>query len=82
MSAWSEWVVDASMCHDGLLCFCPYKSHGDGGFSVVFGMSYLSDKAPGRVVAVVHPDGDDAAQAWLDERSNRLALEVACGVRP
>lgn len=73
-----NWVLDASMSYDGLFCFCPVE--GDirdpsGDFSIVFGMNFLGDKPPrGRVVAMIHSDGQEAADAFYE--ANKEAVDA------
>lgn len=72
---WTEWVIDASMgCKDGMFCFCPIEGDLDGEFAVVTGINMLSATCPKDrdVVAVVHPDGQAAAESFCDQYEQEL----------
>ena len=60
---WQEWVLDATMgIRDGNACFVPIDS--DGG--VVFGMNMIGH-CPGKLVGVIHCDGQEAVEKWIAE---------------
>jgi len=64
-----EWVIDIGSSHfdDGVVCFVPYEREtGD----IVVGMNVLSDKSPGKLVGVIHNDGQEAVEKWCDENPN------------
>ena len=77
MPKYTTWVLDASMgvYGDGCFCFCPYdEATGD----ILTGMNLISDRPPGRLVGVVHRDGQDAADRWCAEHEDELnAMEEA-----
>ena len=59
---WKEWLLDATLgVRDGLACFVPYESDTN---EIVVGMNMLSSRAPGRLVGVIHADGQAAVDAW------------------
>jgi hypothetical protein len=58
----NEWVLDASFTDDTIATFVPYK---DGDF--IIGMNYMSNKCPGKLVAVIHVNGQDACDQWIEE---------------
>ena len=65
-----EWVLDASMyAGNGVFCFCPIDQDG----AVVTGMNVLAKKSPGPLAAVIHADGQEAAERWVAE--NKWLLE-------
>ena len=67
----SEWVIDAEMSHGDMLCFCPYVC-GD----IIIGMGVYSTELPsGKLVGVIHGDGNEAADAWYE---NNKDIVVAC----
>lgn len=76
-STWDKWVIDASMSTpDGLFCFCPVELDEAGEIvSVITGMNYLSDKPPRdeSLIAVIHPDGQEAAEAFCEYHKDALA---------
>lgn len=49
-----EWVLDVSVGEP--YSFCPFEESG----SVVVGLSFISDKCPGKLVGVFHAGGADA----------------------
>ena len=67
------YVLDASMgLRDGLACFCPVELDADGNIaSVIVGMNYLSDAPPagGKLIAIVHDEGQDAVEAFCSANS-------------
>lgn len=72
---WSEWVIDATFANPpGVYAFCPIEADG----AVVLGMTMMTDKPPGKLVGVMHSDGEAAAQAWLDAHKDEYdALKAA-----
>jgi hypothetical protein len=60
----NEWVLDVTLGNKSTNCYCPYEKETG---SVVFGLSLLADKCPGKLVGVVHMDGNDAVEKWLSE---------------
>lgn len=63
-----NFVVDVTFGGDGIFCFVPVE-FGPGGEveSLLIGMNYLSSEPPhgGRVVGIIHSDGDDAVETWI-----------------
>jgi hypothetical protein len=57
---WKEWVLDVTQSQD-LYAFCPLENG-----NVVLGMTVLSERCPGRLVAAYHEAGQDAVEAWFD----------------
>ena len=58
-----EWVLDASSITDELAVFMPIEKDG----SIVAGLMFGSDRCPGKLVGVVHPDGQEALEKWVQE---------------
>lgn len=73
---WDNWVLDVTLGYqDGLWCFCPIEGDIDSDdWSVVVGMSFLSDRPPkdGRLVGIVHADGPEAIKAFCEEYAEEL----------
>lgn len=71
-----HWAIDASMgVRGGLFCFVPIEDfETPGDFTVIWGMNFLSDVPPdgGVLVGVLHPDGNEAAQAFIDTHADAL----------
>lgn len=68
-----QWVLDATMgCRDGLFCFCPVEGDISGDHSIVFGMNFISDKPPGKLVAIIHADGQEAVEAFCEKYAEEL----------
>jgi hypothetical protein len=69
------WVLDATLAGDGPpYPFVPVEvdEHGlPSGFLV--GMTFVSDCPPGEFVGVIHADGDEACEAWVEEHREFLA---------
>lgn len=57
------WVLDATLAGDDgpPYPFCPLEED-----RVVVGMTFVSDKPPGKLVGLYHADGDEALGVWLD----------------
>lgn len=71
-----QYVIDASMgCKDGLFTFCPIQGDINSDFIVVTGLNYISTTPPtdGKLVAIVHPDGQEAVEAFCEEFKEELA---------
>ena len=70
------YVIDATMgARDGLLCFCPVELGEDGSIvSIITGMNFLgSMPVGGRLIAIVHEDGQDAVEAFCERHADLLA---------
>jgi len=70
-----RWVLDATLdfFDDGLYCFCPIEGDLDGEYSIVFGMNIINDKPPGKLVAIIHEDGQEALDNWCERHAEVLA---------
>lgn len=72
--SWDTWVIDATIATPrGLFCFCPVDGDINGEHSIVTGMNVLSDTPPGRVVAIVHEDGQAAVEKWAADNADLLS---------
>ena len=71
---WENWVLDATMgCRDGTFCFCPVEGDVAGDdWQLVTGMNFISDCPPGKVVAVVHEDGQEAVDEFCEEYAEAI----------
>lgn len=64
---WDNWVADVSLADgqdEGLFCFVPLDGDPHGEHSLVVGLNYLSNKPPGKLIGVVHMDGQEACDEW------------------
>ncbi len=69
---WDEYVIDVTLeVYDSdifntrVFCFCPYEA--DTG-TVVTGMNLITDwPEQAKVVGVVHMDGQEAVEKWIEE---------------
>src|SRR5688572_7389433 len=79
---WKECVIDASMCaRDGLFTFCPIEGDINGEFQVVEGMNFIGAPPDDmKIVAIVHPDGQEAVEQFCEE--NKVALDALMPKRP
>jgi hypothetical protein len=59
-----EWVLDLTFGTEPLPCFCPYDREND---SIVTGLNMLTNKCPGELIGVVHPEGQEAVEKWCEE---------------
>ena len=67
---WDNWVIDATMGYP--LCFCPLDGDLDGEFQIVTGMNLIGIPPKGKVVALVHEDGQEAADAFYQEHKDEI----------
>lgn len=72
-----KYVIDATMGARGdMFCFCPVELDEDGEIvSIVTGLNYISQKPPrdGKLIAIVHEDGQDAVEAFCEQHADLLA---------
>jgi len=73
-SVWENWVIDAGLSHpeDNLFCFVPIEGNIKGKCSFVVGMNFIGDESPGKLVAIIHPDGQEAADKWYEKYKDKL----------
>jgi hypothetical protein len=57
----NEWVLDVTLPY---LVFCPYDKETE---SVITGMNYISDKCPGKLLGIVHMNGEEAVEKWIKD---------------
>jgi hypothetical protein len=71
MDNWKEWVLDASGDPENPpYAFSPYERETD---NIVWGMVYLGEKPPyGKVVCVIHKDGQVATEKWCEKHKEEL----------
>jgi len=73
---YEEWVIDATMYNnDGLLCFVPIENRVTDKETLVLGMNILSDVEhfeQGKIIGIVHMDGQKAVDRFCDEHSKLL----------
>jgi len=60
----NEWLLDVSF---GVPAFVPYERDTD---SVIIGLTMLSDKCPGKIIGVIHCDGQEAVESWVEAHPN------------
>lgn len=74
MAPWKEWALDCSAWPVTLWVPVELDEHGEIE-SVVFGYNLITDKPPGKIVAVVHPDGQEAVETWMADPKHVAWLE-------
>jgi hypothetical protein len=73
MPNWTQCVIDASMGYSGAFTFCPIEGDLDGEYQVVTGMNFVGAPPKGlKVVAVIHPDGPEAADDFCKKYEHEL----------
>lgn len=74
--AWKDWILDASMDPGpgGSFVYCPIEGDIDGDFSVLTGFTYIG-RPKGRVVAIWHPDGQEAVEEFCERYADELEKE-------
>lgn len=72
---WQNWVLDATMdCEDGVFCFCPIEGDlASDDWQIVTGVNVASDHPPGKLVAIVHQDGQEAVDEFC--KTHAAAIE-------
>jgi hypothetical protein len=76
--SWDKWAIDASSA-GAPFCFCPIDDEG-----VVVGFAFLGSEPPhgGKVVAVIHADGQEAVDKYYEENKEEIDKLIArCGVK-
>lgn len=72
--AHEQWVIDASMSvQNGQFCFCPIEGDINSEFCVVTGLNSNVPLNGGKLVAIWHPDGQEAVEQFCREHANLLA---------
>jgi len=73
--SWQEWAIDAGLSRGEALCYVPIERAGEPAEKLVLGMNMINDpdNPPGRVVAIIHLDGNAAVQKWCDDNPAILA---------
>ena len=66
---WDQWIIDASM-GPPLVC-CPVKGDLEGEFTIVTGMNFIGNP-PGKLVAMVHPGGQEAADEFYEANKEEI----------
>lgn len=70
---WRQCVIDASMGYGGAFTFCPIEGDLDGDFQIVTGMNFVGRPPKElKVVAVIHPDGPEAADDFCKKYEPEL----------
>jgi len=65
-----EWVLDVTL---GTPVFIPYEKNTD---TYVTGLNVLAERCPGKLVGIVHFDGQEYLDLWLEKNPN--AFEKFC----
>ena len=60
----NEWIMDVTN-YPEYVSFSPYEDD-----SVILGMTYISDKCPGTIVGVMHFDGPEMSNKFIEEHPN------------
>ena len=61
IAMYKEWVLDVTLSTP---CFVPYDRKND---VHILGMSTISTRCPGKLVGVIHGDGDKALERWIED---------------
>lgn len=66
----SQWVLDASAVDvdEDIRAWCPVTPDG----AVMMGLTVVTDRPPGSVIGVFHPDGQQACDAWTETHADYL----------
>jgi hypothetical protein len=64
---WKEWILDISWLDVSGPCFVPYERETD---LIVFGFNMITDRSPGKLVAVIHEGGQEAVEEWCAANPN------------
>ena len=63
------WIIDAKESGDGLFCFCQVDSQDI--VDVQYRL-YSDEKPPGKLIGIIHEDGQEAADEWYDTNKERI----------
>ena len=76
-----QYVIDATIdTPPGLFCFCPIEGDIGGDHTIVTGMMHVDEDPPGEIVAIVHEDGQEAVEKFMERRADDLdALKQRLG---
>ena len=69
-----NWAVDGSIPCEAGFCFVPVVlNNTNRPEKIIEGFNYISDKPPGGTfIGVVHPDGQEAAEEFVERFRERL----------
>jgi hypothetical protein len=68
---WTHWALDATLGEP--LGFVPVEIDDAGRVeAIVWGMTYITDTPPGKLIGVVHQNGQDAVEAWCAENPDYI----------
>lgn len=71
-----DYIIDATINtgQPGLFCFCPIEGDITGDFKIITGLNILSSSVPrnGKLVAIVHEDGQEAVERFIEEHKKFL----------
>jgi hypothetical protein len=67
-----NWVIDATMGYP--FCFCPVRGDLHGEFEIVTGLNMIAAKLPGKLVGVVHADGQQAVDEFCEKYKAELSV--------
>lgn len=73
-----EWVLDVSMSPP---VWIPIENRGTDDETLVTGLNYMGEKPPGKVVGIVHPDGQDAVDRWCSANPDEVERVKALASR-
>lgn len=68
--SWKNWVLDGTFGWPAP--FCPIEGDINGEFSVVVGMNVLATTPPGKMVGIVHADGQEAVEAFCRKHKTEI----------
>jgi hypothetical protein len=73
--SYDNYVIDATMgVRNGMFCFCPVELNNKGEITrVITGLTYLGTVPKGKIVAIVHEDGQGAVEAFCSQFEDELA---------
>lgn len=71
---WTRWALDATFWPQ--LVFVPIAADD----SLILGMNLMADVPPGKLAAVIHANGQEAVDAFVDKHAEEL--EEMLGQRP
>ena len=57
--SWDEWALDVT-CWPAY-CFVPIEND-----ELWFGINMIQERSPGRLVAVIHEDGQESVESWVE----------------
>jgi hypothetical protein len=75
---WDQWVLDVTRHKKEMPLWVPISFNEDGTHDLVVGMNVFSDDCPGTPKGIIHEDGDDAVNEWIENNAPEMVRLGFC----